>query len=118
LAEDWAQKVRLIIEVGSGRLSELGMVQAIEELGANLQFDPLGERSGFGERDVEIGQGRPAEQVAGNSIGSVGRVIYGIELRETGIGRASILKVRIVLERHVGEAIGVAMDGLYPSRRC
>ena len=41
------------------------------------------------------------------AVGSVGGVIHRIQLQETGIGSASRLKVRIVLQGHVGKAIGI-----------
>src|SRR5271169_5814360 len=88
------------------RLREFGMIQSIEELSAKFQLVSLGERSGLGERDVEIGQGRTAQHIAAHAVGSVGRVIHGIELREAGIGKASV-KVITVLEWHVGKTIRI-----------
>ena len=93
--------------VKDGRLSKLGMIQSVEEFGAKLHLEALRYGSGLGERNVEIGQGRTAEHISVQAVGSVGRVIHRIELRETGIGSASALKVRSVLEGHVGKAIGI-----------
>src|SRR5208282_1352970 len=104
LAERWTFNVCSTVE--QRRLREFGMIQSIEELSAKLQLVSLGERSGLGERDVEIGQGRTAQQIAGHAVSSVGRVIHGIDLREAGIGKASV-KVFTVLEWHVGKTIRI-----------
>jgi len=41
------------------------MVQGIEKLGAKLHLHALRDRGGFRERDVEIGQARTAQKIAG-----------------------------------------------------
>ena len=95
--------------VDEGRLRELGMIQSVKELGAKLQLEPLGDGGGFGERDVEIGQGRTTQHIAAQAVGSVGRVIHRIELRETGIGSASVKVVELfsrgTLEKLLGSKI-------------
>ena len=98
-------------------MGELGMIQSIEELGAKLHFEPLRDRGGFGQRDVEIGKSWTTQHIAAQSVGSVGRVMHRIKLREAGIGKASVLKVGIVLEWHVGKTIGVK-DKVASDRVC
>src|ERR1700689_3259047 len=63
LAESWSVNVGRVI--GKRRLRELRMIQCIEEFGAKFQLVTLRDGSSFGKGDVEIGQGRPAQDIAG-----------------------------------------------------
>src|SRR3984957_5852517 len=114
LAEGWAVNVRSTVK--EGWLGELRMIQNIEEFGAKLQLDPLRDRRGFGQRDVEVGSCRTAQQIAGDAIGPVGGVVNGIKLREARI-REPAVKIRIVFERHVGKTVGVK-DEVAGNRGC
>jgi len=104
LTEGWT--VNVCGAVPEGRLCELGMIQRVKELGSKFQLDLLGYQGRLGQSNIEIGQSWTAQHIPGEPVGSVSRVMHGIELPEARIGKASV-EVRIVLEWHAGKAVGV-----------
>lgn len=104
LTEVWAIDVRGA--VGYCGLRKLGMIQCVEKLGAKFEFVALRERSRLGQCNVEVGKRWTAQPVTQQPVGSIFRIIHRIKLRETGIGRASIVII-IILQGHIGEAIGI-----------
>src|SRR5580692_10255666 len=80
------------------------MVEGIKVLNTKLQFDPLGNRGGFGKSDIEIDQTRTTEYISREAISPVTRIIHWVDLRETGV-RSS--KVGAILQWNIRKAIGI-----------
>ena len=82
------------------------MIQGIEEFGSQLQLDSLRDGAGLGQGDVDIGQTRTAEHVAGYTVSPIARIVYRIELGEPRI-RSAVIVVIIVSKGTFEETIGI-----------
>jgi len=87
------------------RRGEVGAVENVEELGAELGVDVFGDLAGFEEREVEVGEVGAGECVAAEvADGAVGGSAEGVGVEEL-LGRA---RVEVAVE--VG--IDVGADGV------
>src|SRR5580704_1293979 len=94
------------------RLRELRMIQRIEVFHAEFQANVLSDGGGLGQRHIKIRQMRSPQDIAGNTVRTVPRIVYRIQLGEAWV---VALVVGVVLQRNVGKTVGieneVASDG-------
>jgi len=108
LSENWTIEICSIVPGASCRLSKLRVVQSVKVLHAKFQAHAFADGRSFSNGKIEVRQPGPAQRVAMQAISTILGIVHRIKGWETWVGRSAV-KVGAVLERNIGEAVGIGI---------